>query len=84
MFVCKVDEGGKFAEQLDLEASIIGNESYFLDEGADGFGGFGPVAFLVEHIGQREVGLLIGFGIVLLVKLDRIAATDMNNPINRR
>jgi len=39
---------------------------------------------VLDRIGQREVGLLIGFGIVLLVKLDRIAATDMNNPINRR
>ena len=57
MFVCKVDEGGKFAEQLDLEASIIGNEAYFLDECADRFGGFGPVAFLVECI--RQFGNLI-------------------------
>jgi len=50
VFVCKVDEGSKFAEQLDPEVSIIGNEAYFLDECPDGFGGFSPIAFLVERI----------------------------------
>jgi len=34
VFVCKVDEGSKFAEQLDPEIFIIGNEAYFLDDGA--------------------------------------------------
>jgi len=49
VFVCKVDEGSKFAEQLDPEVSIIGNEAYFLDECPDGFGGFSPITFLVER-----------------------------------
>ena len=49
VFVCKVDESSKFAEQLDPEVSIIGNEADFLDECPDGFGGFSPIAFLVER-----------------------------------
>ena len=57
MFVCKVDEGSKFAEQLDPEVSIIGNEAYFLDECPDGFGGFSPIAVLVER--SRQSGNLI-------------------------
>ena len=35
--------------QLYPEVSIIRNEAYFLDECPDGFGGFSPIAFLVER-----------------------------------
>ena len=62
MFVCKVDEGSKFAEQLDPEISIIGNEAYFLDECPDGFGGFGPIAFLVERIRQSGNLIVVDLG----------------------
>ena len=66
-FVCKVDEGSKFAEQLDPEVSIIGNEAYFLDECPDGFGGLDPIAFLIERIRQ--------FGNLILVDLGQVRMT---------
>ena len=67
MFVCKVDEDSKFAEQLDPEISIIGNEAYFLDECPDGFGGFDPIAFLIDRIRQ--------FGNLIVVDLGQVRMT---------
>ena len=46
-FVCKVDEGSKFAEQLDPEIFIIGNEAYFLIERIRQFGNL-----IVVDLGQ--------------------------------
>ena len=39
---------------------------------------------VLDRVGQCEVGLLISLGIVLLVKLGRIAATDVDCPIDWR
>ena len=47
MFVCQVDEGSKFAEQLDPEIFIIENEAYFLVERSRQSGNF-----IVIDLGQ--------------------------------
>jgi hypothetical protein len=41
VFVCKVYEGGELTIEFDFECTLIGNEADFIDEGTDGFGGFG-------------------------------------------
>jgi hypothetical protein len=52
VFVCKVDEGCKFAKQFDSEGAIVGHKPNLFNELTYHFSGFHTGALLIEGFPQ--------------------------------